>query len=90
RVIEPIVCGASNFEVGDMVALALPGAKVKDQHDPAGKTVTLQKATIRGVESQGMICSGFELGLSSQPEKGILLLKDDETAGKTFSPEMIR
>lgn len=74
---SPVVCGAWNFDVGAKVALALPGAIIPhDQHDPEGKSFTLSKATIRGVESQGMICSGKELGLSDGG-KGIMLL--DET-----------
>jgi phenylalanyl-tRNA synthetase beta chain len=64
----PIVCGAFNFSEGDIVALALPGAKIahnihSEQHEP----FTLGKATIRGVKSQGMICAAFELGLSDDP-----------------------
>src|SRR6185436_5380361 len=65
KTISPIVCGAWNFEAGAIVALALPGATIPhDQHDPEGKSFTLSKATIRGIESQGMICSGKELGIT--------------------------
>lgn len=66
--IAPIVCGAFNFEVGDMVALALPGAKIAHNiHSKEHEPFTLDKATIRGIESQGMICAEFELGLSELP-----------------------
>ncbi|OGE81093.1 MAG: hypothetical protein A3H72_01435 [Candidatus Doudnabacteria bacterium RIFCSPLOWO2_02_FULL_48_8] len=68
RTIAPVVCGAFNFEVGAKVALALPGAKIlRNIHSAAHEPFVLQKATIRGIESQGMICSAFELGLSDSP-----------------------
>ncbi len=67
--IEPVVCGAFNFDVGDMVVLALPGAQIahnihSEEHEP----FTLGKAKIRGIESHGMICAAFEVGAS--PEVG--------------------
>lgn len=69
QVIEPVVCGATNFGLGDIVALALPGATITHNiHSEAHESFTLERATIRGVESQGMICAGFELGLSKEPE----------------------
>lgn len=74
---HPVVCGASNFSVGDIVALALPGATIpRNIHSEEHETFVLSKATIRGVESQGMICSAFELGMRETPEtreEGILL-----------------
>jgi phenylalanyl-tRNA synthetase beta chain len=91
RIIEPIVCGASNFEVGDVVVLALPGAKIAQNiHSDTHEGFILEKAKIRGIESQGMICAGFELGLSKEPEKGIILLKNDVKPGSQFLPEMIK
>lgn len=70
KIIEPVVCGANNFVEGDLIALALPGAVIpQDIHSDSHETFTLTKATIRGVESQGMICSAFELGLQNQPEE---------------------
>lgn len=82
--ISPVVCGAWNFEEGAVVALALPGATIPhDQHDPEGKPFVLAKAVIRGVESQGMLCSGKELGLSDDG-KGIMLLDADYKVGETF------
>jgi phenylalanyl-tRNA synthetase beta chain len=78
---SPVVCGAWNFDVGARVALALPGAVIPhDQHDPEGKSFTLAKATIRGIESQGMICSGKELGLSDDGQ-GIMLLDETHKLG---------
>ncbi len=91
KIIEPIVCGAFNFDAGAMVALALPGAKIaQDIHSPDHQPFVLGKAKIRGVESQGMICAAFELGLAKEPGQGIMLLKDNITPGSTFSPEMVK
>src|SRR5437667_12122776 len=53
-----IVCGATNYKVGDKVALALPGAKL-----PNGAEI--RKSKLRGVESEAMLCSPIELGLGS-------------------------
>jgi len=87
--IGPVVCGAWNFEAGAVVALAKPGATIPhDQHDPAGKSFTLSKAKIRGVESQGMICSARELGLG-EDGGGIIVLKNSERfIGQTFNSSM--
>ena len=53
-----IVCGAKNYHVGDKVLLALPGALL-----PGGIKIKIGK--LRGVESEGMMCSSQELGLGS-------------------------
>ena len=91
KIIEPIVCGAFNFGVGDMVVLALPGAKITQNiHSESHEPFVLEKAKIRGVESQGMICAGFELGLTKDAEKGILLLKHDIKPGSQFSSDMVK
>ncbi|HEX5429759.1 MAG TPA: hypothetical protein VFX17_01625 [Patescibacteria group bacterium] len=85
----PIVCGAWNFEVGAVVPLALPGATIPhDQHDAEGKPFTLGKATIRGIESQGMICSGKELGISTDGS-GIIVLPNATPLGGTFSADLV-
>ncbi|NPA63648.1 MAG: phenylalanine--tRNA ligase subunit beta, partial [Epsilonproteobacteria bacterium] len=63
-----IVCGAKNAPYAKYVALAKVGAKL-----PGG--VEIKPARIRGVESEGMLCSARELGLP-QIEDGILLLDD--------------
>jgi phenylalanyl-tRNA synthetase beta chain len=90
QTIAPVVCGAWNFDVGAIVPLALPGATIPhDQHDPAGQPFTLAKAKIRGIESQGMICSGKELGLTDDGS-GILILKPETTLGLSFQPEMVK
>lgn len=86
----PVVCGAWNFAVDAIVPLALPGATIPhDQHDPEGKPFTLSKAKIRGVESQGMICSGKELGLTDDG-KGILLLPASTPLGGNFSSDLVK
>ena len=88
--IYPVVCGAFNFEVGDMVALALPGAQIPQNiHSDSHEPFVLEKAKIRGVESQGMICAAFELGLSSEPGKGIMLLRSEVKPGTSFRPDMV-
>jgi phenylalanyl-tRNA synthetase beta chain len=91
KIIEPIVCGAFNFGVGDAVALALPGAKIaRDIHSPEHKPFVLEKAKIRGIESRGMICAAFELGLADEPGEGIIILKTDVNPGSKFKPEIIK
>ncbi len=91
QTIAPVVCGAFNFGPGDFVVLALPGAKIAQNiHSQTHEPFILQKAKIRGIESQGMICAGFELGLSQTPEPGILLLGKNVKPGSQFSPEMIK
>lgn len=81
----PIVCGAWNFDEKVKVALALPGAIIPhNQHDAEHKSFKLEKATIRGVESQGMICSGFELGLDEE-KTGILILDDNAPLGENLA-----
>ena len=92
RVVEPVVCGAFNFEAGDAVVLALPGARIaKNIHSADHQPFILEKAKIRGVESWGMICAAFELGIGSLSEKPeILLLKRAAMPGSQFSPEMIQ
>jgi phenylalanyl-tRNA synthetase beta chain len=86
KTIEPVVCGAHNFVEGDIVALALPGAFVpKNAHDPKAPGSTLEKATIRGVESQGMICAKFELGLEDEVGEGIMILPKDTKLGVDLS-----
>jgi len=63
-----IVCGASNVRAGLRVAVAMVGAQL-----PQG--VSIKRATLRGQESNGMLCSARELGLGENHE-GILELSD--------------
>ena len=68
-----IVCGARNFQVGDKVPLALPGARLPgDVHIKVGK--------LRGVESEGMLSSAKELRLADDAE-GLLILSPDAPVG---------
>lgn len=65
-----IVCGASNISEGDIVPIALPGAKVLND---SGKLYKIEARKIRGIESQAMMCSALELGVG-QDNIGIKLL----------------
>lgn len=86
KVVEPVVCGADNFKEEDVVALALPGAKIsRNIHSEEHEAFILQKANIRGQESQGMICAAFELGLSEEIGRGILLLDKNTRPGRSLS-----
>lgn len=74
-----IVCGAPNVAEGQMVPVALNGAVL-----PGG--VKIKKGKLRGVVSNGMICSHEEMGISEsllgyEPEYGILVLPDDVKPG---------
>jgi phenylalanyl-tRNA synthetase beta chain len=92
KTIEPVVCGASNFDIGDLVVLALPGAQIAQNiHSEAHEPFTLQKATIRGIESQGMLCARFELGIGSMSDKPeIMILKNTAEVGSSFTKDMIK
>lgn len=68
-----IVCGAPNVVAGMRVPCALPGAEL-----PGG--FAIKPVTMRGVESQGMLCSARELGLS-EDHGGLLALEDNATPG---------
>ena len=72
-----IVCGAFNFDVGAVVPVALPKSEIKD-------SFLIDKRDIRGIESNGMICSATELDLW-EDNSGILLLDDDVKPGTDFS-----
>lgn len=80
-----IICGAPNVAAGQKVPVALVGAVIpRNQHDPEGKPFVLTKAKIRGVESYGMICSEFELGLGDDKE-GIMVLEPDAKVGQPLA-----
>lgn len=68
-----IVCGAKNYRVGDKVPLALPGAEL-----PGG--LKIRESKLRGVESQGMLCSAKELQLAEDSD-GLLILSADAKIG---------
>ena len=73
--LKTVVCGAQNIAEGQIVPYASVGSKVLDRK--TGEQFELTPAVIRGVESQGMLCSADELGVSDrnyQQEDGILVL----------------
>ncbi len=71
-----IVCGATNIREGQRVPLALVGARL-----PNG--VEIKKSKIRGVTSEGMLCSEIELGLG-QEATGIMILSPSVPLGINF------
>ena len=73
-----IVCGAPNVEAGQKVVVAKVGAVM-----PSG--MVIKDAQLRGVDSNGMICSMRELNLPNAPqEKGIVVLNDNYDIGQAF------
>ncbi|WP_410784671.1 phenylalanine--tRNA ligase subunit beta [Kribbella sp. C-35] len=66
-----VVCGAHNFEVGDLVVVVLPGAVL-----PGGFAISARKTY--GHVSNGMICSSAELGLGDDGMHGIVVLEPGE------------
>ena len=76
-----IVCGAPNVRVGLRIPCALVGAKLPPGAD--GKPFEIKVGKLRGVESQGMLCSARELGLS-EDHVGLLELPGDAPVGKNF------
>lgn len=76
---DQIVCGAPNIAAGQKVIVALPGAVL-----PGG---TIKNSTVRGVESNGMICSLQELGIENKYvpaiyQNGIYVLDEDAKPGQ--------
>ncbi len=70
---KSIVCGASNYKVGDRVPVALPGAEL-----PGG--FKIKRSKLRGVESDGMMCSGKEIGVGDD-HAGLLILEGSPALG---------
>lgn len=73
--LKTVVCGGQNIAVGQIIPYASVGSKVLDRK--TGEQFELTPAVIRGVESQGMLCSDDELGVADrnyQEEDGILIL----------------
>lgn len=78
-----IICGAWNFDAGAIVPVAVPGAVL-------GDGLVISRREIRGVTSNGMICSETELGLGDEAD-GIMVLDDDyptaaDVIGAPFAP----
>jgi phenylalanyl-tRNA synthetase beta chain len=80
-----IVCGAKNYRVGDKVPLALPGAML-------GPDFKIKAGKLRGVASDGMMCSAKELALAEDAE-GLLILSADAPVGQLvkelFPPDTV-
>ena len=80
-----IVCGAKNYKVGDKVPLALPGAVMPGDFK-------IKSGKLRGVESEGMMCSAKELRLAEDSE-GLLILPPASIPGTPikdlFPPETL-
>lgn len=75
-----IVCGAPNIAQGQKVVVALPGTLM-----PTGAQIW--PGALRGVESDGMICSARELGLAHAPQnRGIMVVPDSFKIGDEFEP----
>ena len=69
--LRTVVCGAPNVRVGMVSALALPGCKIGD--------MVIQSGKLRGVLSDGMMCSGKELGINDD-HSGIIELEEHANA----------
>ncbi len=75
-----IVCGAPNLSQGQKVPVAIVGANLPGDFE-------IKMATIRGVQSAGMICAPDELGLGDDHD-GIMVLDHDATIGTSFAKHM--
>ena len=80
-----VVCGAPNVAEGQKICFARVGANLYNAH--SGKREILAAARIRGVESQGMICSELELGMGDD-HTGIIVLPDEAPLGEALSDYM--
>lgn len=80
-----IVCGAKNYKIGDKVPLALPGAELTGG-------LKIRASKLRGVESEGMLCSPNELGIA-EDTAGLLILSPAAKIGapirEVFPPDTV-
>jgi phenylalanyl-tRNA synthetase beta chain len=81
RGVVDVVCGAENCRAGIKTAFAPVGASLTDEE---GKTFKIRKAKLRGIESEGMLCSPKELKLSENG-KGIVELPEELEVGKDLA-----
>ncbi|MDZ4127644.1 MAG: phenylalanine--tRNA ligase subunit beta, partial [Hydrogenophaga sp.] len=81
-----IVCGAPNARVGIKVPCALVGAELPPGED--GKPFLIKLGQLRGVESQGMLCSARELKLS-EDHGGLLELPSDAVVGRDIREQLL-
>jgi phenylalanyl-tRNA synthetase beta chain len=82
-----VVTGARNIAVGDRVPLALVGARLIDTHVNPPEVRELKPVKLRGILSEGMVCSAKELGLG-EDHAGILILDRDATVGAPLAQEL--
>lgn len=75
--LRQIVCGAQNYQVGDKVPCALPGAVLPGNFQ-------IKEGRLRGVDSRGMLCSASELGLHDGVD-GLMILPADTPVGKPIA-----
>jgi phenylalanyl-tRNA synthetase beta chain len=75
-----IVCGAKNFKANDKVAVAVVGAVTAQGN-------SIARSKLRGIVSEGMMCSEYELGLSESSE-GIMILDENTQIGESFARVM--
>lgn len=75
--LRQVVCGAPNARVGLVSALALPGCKIGD--------IVIQPGKLRGIESNGMMCSAAEMGIGDDDAGIIELDESKETIGQPIS-----
>ena len=75
-----VVTGAFNLKVGDKIAVALLGARLRNGHSEQHEMVELKPTKLRGVASEGMVCSELELGLG-EDHYGIMILPADAPVG---------
>ncbi len=89
-----VCCGADNVHAGGKYPLALVGASVymtaKD-HKTVEGTMTIKKGKLRGYDSEGMLCSGTELGVNDNmfpggDYNGLLVLPEDTPVGEDVKP----
>ena len=73
-----VVCGAPNVAAGQKICFARPGARLLNMH--TGRREELKPARIRGILSEGMICSAAELEISDEHD-GIIVLPDTAAVG---------
>jgi len=79
-----VVCGAPNIKVGQMVPLALPGARLPASPNLGGPGgMEIKESEIRGVKSAGMLCAEDELGLGPD-HLGIYILPDKVKSGESL------
>ena len=75
--LRQVVCGAPNARVGLISALAVPGCKIGD--------MVIQPGKLRGVESNGMMCSAAEMGIGTDDDGIIELDEKQEVIGQAIS-----